>query len=134
MTMTALEQGVYDPLPFIVDGKTYLLVFTFPAVAELESKIHRSMKVATDWYALTVAELPEALRAGLLKHHPAEAEELSRRICDTFGPERVGPIIDGLCAHNFPEATRRYQEVLADLMGKLQRGEALPNGPSVGVA
>lgn len=132
--MTALEQLVYDPLPLIVDGKQYLLSYPFTSVAEAEIKIGRSLQHAPDWFALQTKELPEVLRAGLLRFHPEEAEAVANAICSTLGPEQIKPVIDGLCALNFPEAMRKYKEVLADLLGKASRGEPLPKAWSVAAA
>ena len=68
---------------------------------------------------------------GLVKLHPKDAEAVSKEICDSLSPENVETVITALCAFNWPETTKRFQERVDKLTAALEKGLPLPNVPSV---
>lgn len=124
------EIAVKQPLTLKVDGVEYVLEFPLPAVAEIEKEINRPMKTATDWWGMTVKDVPVIIRAGLTKRYGIEeADAVAASVCDGLGPEQIAPVMDALCAACWPEATRRYKEKLSEIQAQARKG-ILPNVPS----
>jgi hypothetical protein len=130
--MGALEIVKGPRLQLKLEGRDYTLVFNMPIVAALGETLKRSMTSAPDWWRIQPKELPSVLRAGLETHHADDMEAVVEAICgaDGAGPEVHEMTIEALCAANWPEATRRYNEERQRLRDLARKGMTLPNAPS----
>jgi hypothetical protein len=126
--------AVKQPKIFKVDGVDFRVEFPVSSVIKLEDALGRSMKSASDWLKTQTKELPEILKAGLLKHHKTEAEKVATAICDSLDPEEIEHVIDGLCVAACPKAMARIEAEINRLREKAAKGLPLPNVPSVGTA
>lgn len=122
-----LDIAVAAPLAVTVDDRVYTVEFPLPSVVALEKAIKRSMKTAQDWFKISTAELPDVLWAGLLKHHQDDALRVASLICNGLNPEAIETTIDAVCAAAWPEAMRKYQEIVEKLKARAEQGLPLPN-------
>ena len=132
--MSAIEIAVKQPKIFRVDGNDYALLFTVPAVAELEEKLGRSMKSATDWLRIQTKEVRDILEAGFTHYHPDEASIVADAICTCLEPEELEKVIDALCVAACPRAMAKLQEEMEKVRVRLSKGQPpFPNAPGADV-
>lgn len=106
----SLECAVIPSLSLVVGEHLYTVEFPLPAVIQAEEQIGRSLKSLSDWFALQAKDVPDILRAGLLKHHPDIKSEEIQAICDQLNPEALDEVLYALCNLAFPRRMALIEE------------------------
>lgn len=128
--MQTLELAVKEPLVLRVEGRDYSVTFPLPSVIWLEHKLGRSMKLPTDWWKMTTAEVPDIIRAGLMAAHPDDTEAITARVVSALDAEGIEAAMDSLCVVAFPIATGKFKEEMETIRERIKRGLQPKNGES----
>lgn len=125
--MSVLEIETKSRKILRVGGRDYALAFPLTIVADLETKLGRSMKAAPDWLHIETREVKTILEAGLAYYHADEANAVAERICETLDPEEIDTVIEALCVAACPKAMERIQKAVEEARERIQKGLPLPN-------